>query len=163
MTSWQQVTEWAPELAAAVRDRFAVRRHCTMATLRADGSPRISGTEVQFADGELWLGSMPGARKALDLRRDPRLALHAATVDKEVKEGDARITGRGVELPEGDEQRQAFVDHLRANGDWAPGGPFHLFRVDVTDITLIRIGDPADHLVIESWSYDGGYKRIERR
>jgi hypothetical protein len=44
---WEQVEQDAPELAAAVRACFAVRKHCTMATLRADGSTRISGTQVQ--------------------------------------------------------------------------------------------------------------------
>lgn len=62
---------------------FAVRKHATLATLRRDGSPRISGTEVVFDDeaGEIYLGMMPGSVKALDLRRDPRLALHSPTVD----------------------------------------------------------------------------------
>jgi hypothetical protein len=41
----------------------------TLATLRRDGSPRISGTEVEFTDGQVWLGMMPGSLKALDLRR----------------------------------------------------------------------------------------------
>jgi hypothetical protein len=81
MASWQEIAEQAPELATAVRERFAVRKHCTLATLRNDGSPRISGTEVEFADGQLWIGSMPRAVKALDLRRDPRMALHSPTVD----------------------------------------------------------------------------------
>ncbi len=51
-------------------------RHKTIATLRADGSPRISGIECEFADGELRFGSMARARKGVDLRRDPRFALH---------------------------------------------------------------------------------------
>jgi hypothetical protein len=35
-------------------------------TLRADGSPRISGIEVAFEDGELAFGSMLNARTGAD-------------------------------------------------------------------------------------------------
>src|SRR2546429_4283378 len=43
--------------------------------------PRISGIEVEFAEGEIFLGLMPGSRKLYDLERDPRLALHSPTDD----------------------------------------------------------------------------------
>ena len=71
MASWHEVEAEAPELAARARERFDANKHKTLATLRRDGSPRISGTEIQFADGEVWFGSMWEAVKALDLRRDP--------------------------------------------------------------------------------------------
>ena len=66
-----------------------------MATLRKDGGPRISGTECQFEDGELWIGSMWKAVKALDLQRDPRYAMHSATEDPEQWRGEAKIAGDG--------------------------------------------------------------------
>jgi hypothetical protein len=59
MATWQGFSEQAPDLANAVRDRFTVRKHCTMATLRKDGTPRISGTEVELSDGQLWIGACP--------------------------------------------------------------------------------------------------------
>ena len=78
MTSWDEVEAAAPELAGRARAAFDAHKHKLLATLRRDGSPRISGIEATFADGELWLGMMPGSRKALDLRRDPRLPVLAA-------------------------------------------------------------------------------------
>ena len=66
-----------------VRAAFAVGKHCTMATLRSDGAPRISGTEVEFEDGQVFLGSGDDARKTLDLLRDPRVAIHSPTRDPE--------------------------------------------------------------------------------
>ncbi|MET8063558.1 pyridoxamine 5'-phosphate oxidase family protein [Micromonospora sp. NPDC005686] len=82
MTWWSDLVAAEPEFAARVRARLAVRKHGTMATVRRDGSPRISGTEFEFGDdGQLRLGSMAGAVKALDLRRDPRVALHSPTED----------------------------------------------------------------------------------
>src|SRR6476659_7748202 len=76
MASWKEVGADAPEFAARAEAALTRNKHMTMATLRADGAPRISGTELEVSDGDLWLGSMPQARKALDLRRDPRVAIH---------------------------------------------------------------------------------------
>jgi hypothetical protein len=73
VASWAEFETASPDLASRVRALLASRKHLTMATLRRDGSPRISGTEIEFADGQLRIGSMPGAVKALDLRRDPRV------------------------------------------------------------------------------------------
>ncbi|HYH51015.1 MAG TPA: pyridoxamine 5'-phosphate oxidase family protein [Acidimicrobiia bacterium] len=164
MATWSEVEQAVPELAEAVRAAFDAHKHKVLATLRADGSPRLSGSEATFRDGDVWLGMMHLSRKALDLRRDARMELHSAPADEELKLGDARLAGRAVEITDPDMLRSF------AGGDSAGAGenaelpePYHLFRVDVTDITLIRIGDPADHLVIESWSGEAGYKRIERR
>src|ERR687886_2491054 len=96
MPAWKDVASAAPELAALVRARFEATGLGLLATLRRDGSPRISGIEPLFTDDELWLGMMPDSRKATDLVRDARFALHSATVDKQVTQGDAKIGGRAV-------------------------------------------------------------------
>lgn len=169
MSTWSEVEQAVPELAEAVRAVFDAHKHKVLATLRADGSPRLSGTEATFRDGDVWLGMMHLSRKALDLRRDARLELHSAPVDEDLKLGDARLAGRAVEITDPDMLRSFHAtpgeepDAREASDPPEPEEPYHLFRVDVTDVTLIRIGDPADHLVIESWSDDAGYKRIERR
>lgn len=164
MATWSEVEQAVPELATAVRAAFDAHKHKVLATLRADGSPRLSGNEVTFRDGDVWLGMMYESRKALDLRRDARMEVHSAPVDEELKLGDARLAGRAVEVTDPEMLRSfAGADENPPSEPQEPPEPYHLFRVDVTDITLIRIGDPADHLVIESWSDDAGYKRIERR
>jgi len=163
MATWDEVTAAAPELAGKAQALFDAHRHKTMATLRKDGSPRISGTEASFADGDLWLGGMYKSMKALDLRRDPRLALHSATVDPPDDptrfDGDAKIAGRAEEITDPD--RKAAV--AGASGGGAPPGPYHLFRVDVTEVVVTRIGDPPDHLVIELWRQGEGLRRMQRR
>ena len=53
MASWGEIEAQAPELVAAAREFLDAFVHKTLATLRRDGSPRISGSEVIFADGEL--------------------------------------------------------------------------------------------------------------
>ncbi|HEY1567756.1 MAG TPA: hypothetical protein VGF68_12095 [Solirubrobacteraceae bacterium] len=52
MTAWRDVEVAEPEFAARVRALFDAHRHKTIATVRADGSPRISGIEAAFEDVE---------------------------------------------------------------------------------------------------------------
>ena len=156
MPSWSHVETEAPELAARARGFLDAYVHKTLATLRRDGSPRISGTEVNFADGELWLGSMWRSLKALDLQRDPRFALHSGSANPPDWRGDAKVAGRVEEVT--DPERKAAV----IGGD-APPGPSHLFRTDIAEVVVVRLGDPADHLVIESWHAGRGATRRERR
>ena len=162
MASWSHVVIAAPELAGSVQERFDAHGLGLLATLRRDGSPRISGIEPLFALGELWLGMMPESRKELDLLRDPRFALHSATTDKQVTHGDAKVSGRVVPVDADADatftaMRAAFAAHT---GSPTPPGPFPLFRADVVELSMVR---PAgDHLDIDSWREGGQVKRIER-
>jgi general stress protein 26 len=157
------VTKAAPELAAAVQRCFDAHIHKTLATLRADGSPRVSGQEMSFRDGNVWLGMMPDSRKARDLQRDPRLAVHSATVDPSMAGGDAKLSGRALEVTD----RETFDWFISKEGEEKgeePPEPFHLFRIDVGEIVLTTLrGDPPDHLVIETWRERRGVTRVERR
>jgi hypothetical protein len=156
MSSWSEVEAQARELSARARERLGAHKHLTLATLRRDGSPRISGIEIDFAEGEVWIGSMPRAVKALDLQRDPRFAVHSGSDDPDKGwTGDAKFAGRVEEIDD-DERKRAIV------GDNAPPGPLHLFRCDVTELVVVRLGDPADHLVIESWHEGRGISQIRR-
>jgi Pyridoxamine 5'-phosphate oxidase len=156
MPSWSQVEAEAPDLAARAREIFDAFKHKTLATLRRDGSPRISGTEVEFVDGEMWFGSMWKAVKALDLQRDPRFALHSASREPPEWTGDAKVAGRVEEVT--DPERKAVI-----LGDAAPPDRAHVFRADITELVVTAIGDPPDHLVIESWHEGRGVTRRERR
>ncbi|HEV3364325.1 MAG TPA: pyridoxamine 5'-phosphate oxidase family protein [Acidimicrobiia bacterium] len=163
MATWQEIEAAVPDLAAAVRAAFDAHKHKVLATLRADGSPRVSGNELTFKDGEVWLGMMLRSVKAIDLLRDPRLAVHSATVDAELKLGDAKLAGRAVEETDPETKRGFGSDSSEEHDSAGPPEEYHLFRVDINEISIVRIGDPADHLVIESWSPAAGYRRIERR
>src|SRR3954469_23354129 len=132
MPSWSEVEREAPELAALARRYLDAFTHKTLATLRRDGSPRISGTEVEFAEGELWLGSMWRSLKALDLQRDPRFALHSGSADPPGWTGDAKLAGRAEEITD-----PARVEAI--NGPKAPPGPSHLFRADITELVVVHL------------------------
>ena len=157
MASWSAIEHEAPELAAQARGFFDALVHKTLATLRRDGSPRISGSEVIFAEGELWLGSMWRSMKALDLQRDPRFALHSGSPDPDAGwKGDAKLAGRVEEISDPD-RRAAIL-----GGKGGPG-PSHVFRCDITELSVISLPDPPEFLVIETWREGRGVTRLERR
>jgi hypothetical protein len=156
MARWSDVQGAVPDLAKRAENRFKAHRHALLATLRKDGHPRVAGIETQFVLGDLWMGMMDGSRKARDLLRDPRMALHATLDAPEVETGDARISGRAEAIVD-DEQIAAWSATLEG----PPPGPFHLFRVDVDEVMLVRA--VVDHLLIESWTTDHGFRSFERR
>ena len=123
------------------------RKHLTMATLRRDGSPRISGTELEFGDKELRIGSMTGAVKALDLRRDPRVAIHGPTEDPPTDapsrwRGEAKIAGTATEI--------------------LSGSDAHHFHIDISEAVITRLNEAGSRLVVESWNPERGYRMTER-
>jgi hypothetical protein len=158
MARWQDVAESAPEFAGAALTLLDAHTHKTLATLRRDGSPRISGTEAKIVDGDLWFGSMPGALKARDLQRDPRFALHSGSADPPGWSGDAKVAGTAAEIDDDQTRKRIF-------GAWGQdgGGDSHLFRGEITEVSIVRLGDPADHLVIEHWSPGRGHRRWTRK
>ncbi len=155
MPAWGAIEQAEPEFAARVRGLFDAGRHKTIATLRANGSPRISGIECEFEGGELRFGSMTGARKGADLARDPRFALHGPTFHPEVgKEnewpGEAKIAGLATRvgaLPTDDASD-------------APDG--EMFVADVTEVVITSLDAEATKLVVESWTPERGLRRVER-
>lgn len=156
MASWSAIEAQAPELTARARGFLDALVHKTLATLRRDGSPRISGSEVIFAGGELYLGSMWRSMKALDLQRDPRFALHSGSPDPDAGwSGDAKLAGRVEEITD-DERRTEIL-----GGKGGPG-PSHVFRCDITELVVISLPDPPEFLVIESWHEGRGVTRTER-
>jgi hypothetical protein len=155
VASWAKFSTQAPELAGAIQARFGAHIHAVLATLRRDGSPRLSGLETRFSDGELWLAMMPDARKAVDLRRDPRFALHSAP-EAELVDGDAKLNGRAITVTD-PATIERFVGALPQA---PPPSGVGLFRADITDASLTRV--QGNELVIDSWR-DGDAPRQTRR
>ena len=143
MTSWSEFEAEAPELAVRVRELLDAHGHKTIATIRRDGSPRISGTETEFSDGELWIGSMLDALKARDLQRDPRFALHSASEDPDVWSGDAKLAGVADEVS-------------------APDATSHRFRLDLREVSTVGLDEARKHLVIDVWKPGQGVRTMKR-
>jgi Pyridoxamine 5'-phosphate oxidase len=144
VASWSEFENAAPELAARVRERLDGHVHKTLATVRSDGSPRISGTETQWRDADLWIGSMWNAVKARDLQRDPRFALHSGSDDPDVWKGDAKLAGVAEETTE-------------------PGEDSHTFRLDLREVSTVGLDDERKALVIEVWTPDRGVRSFKRK
>lgn len=155
MATWNDLTRAAPDLAERVQARFTAHKHLLLATLRRDGAPRISGVEAQFSGGNLWMGMMVGSRKAVDLQRDPRMALHSAPVDLTMADGDAKVSGRALEVVDPTE-----IAIWRGDLGSEPPEPFHLFRVEVDEVSIVAVA--GDRLVIDAWRPEKGAWRVER-
>ena len=155
MSSWAEFESSAPAFASFVRERLDAHEHRLMATIRADGSPRIGGIEVTIARGELWIGGLPDSLKFADLRRDPRMALHSGSDDPPKFQGDARLSGVAIEVLD----EEAKAEFMRDAGE-GPPGPFELFRLDILEASTIREADSKDFLVIEVWKPGQTVRRI---
>ncbi|MFI8254760.1 pyridoxamine 5'-phosphate oxidase family protein [Streptomyces filamentosus] len=141
--AWTAFEAAEPALAALVRERFGRYVHHVLATLRKDGSPRLSGIEADFRDGDLWLGMMPNSRKALDLRRDPRCSLLANPgPGTDMDGGDVRISGRAVEVTD----PAAVAAYAAVAG--APL-PFHLFRMEPHEVVRTRV--EGEEILFTTW------------
>ncbi|RDI26894.1 pyridoxamine 5'-phosphate oxidase [Rhodococcus sp. AG1013] len=154
MTTWQEFSEQAPALAEAVRARLTAHKHHVIATLRADGSPRVSGTEVEIFRGLLVLGSMPGARKVRDLQRDPRYSLHSNPGHHSMEGGDAKISGRARELT--GTEKQAILDSYPEN----PGDDAQIFELSVDEVVLTTVSE--DRLHVDLWRPGADVTRTSR-
>jgi Pyridoxamine 5'-phosphate oxidase len=158
MASFADVETEESEFAARVRAAFDAHGHKFLATLRADGSPRISGIEARFDSGELWLAGMPKSVKFTDMRRDPRIALHSGSDEPDAFSADAKISGRAVEVTD-DDQRAAFA---AAAGVPPERAGFELFRVDLDQVVLVAVNDEKNALVISSWRPARGVSTTSR-
>jgi hypothetical protein len=142
---WQEFADAAPGLAARMQEALLRNKHMTMATLRRNGSPRISGTEIELSDGDLFVGMGPESRKAHDLQRDPRVAIHGPTSEPPEDPrgwlGEAKVSGRAVTVP--------VEGYLR-------------FRIEIEEAVFTRLNEAGDRLLVEAWHPERGVEVWER-
>ncbi|HEX3650523.1 MAG TPA: pyridoxamine 5'-phosphate oxidase family protein, partial [Pseudonocardiaceae bacterium] len=142
MTTWQEFTEAAPRIAAIFTRRHAATGNlCLLATLRSDGFPRISPIEPRMFEGELWLVGMPKTTKFHDLARDPRFCLHTATVDTEVRDGDAKLWGVVHDVPDRALHQRFAQDLFDESGFDLRGQEFdRCYAADVRSASAVEVG-----------------------
>jgi hypothetical protein len=156
MVMWGELTGLAPTVATVFQRRHAATgKLCMLATLRADGFPRISPMEPVIFEDQLWIMGMPDTTKFRDLARDPRFCLHTATVDTHLADGDAKLWGVVTDVRD-EALHQRFAEHLfQESGMDLRGQRFdHLYAADITsassialhgerlDITVWKVGEP---------------------
>jgi len=153
MTTWAQFENEARDLAATVRARFEAAETHVLATLRKDGSPRVSGSEVQFTGQQLTFGSMLNAVKARDLQRDGRCAIHANPGPDARDLGDAKVAGTAIEVTGA--AKNAYVTGSE------PAEDFHAFRLDLTEAVVTSV--EGDELVIRAWHPGQGVQTFRHK
>jgi hypothetical protein len=153
---WAEFQASAPELAELGLEGFREQNLCLIGTLRADGWPRISPTEVYFVDGELMLGMMRDSRKSHDLERDPRITVMTPQCDREAKRGDFKIYGRVREVND-PQARERYGQTIYAAISWRPEEPYPLYSVDVETASYISFGENRRLL---RWSPDRGLETL---
>ena len=158
MASFADAESDEPEFCARVRASFDAHGHKILATLRADGSPRVSGIEARFLDGELWLAGMPRTVKFDDLRRDPRMALHSGSDEPDSFRADAKLSGRAVAVTD----PAALATYAGRAAVPAELSDFELFRVDLEQVVLTAVSEDRTALVISSWRPGQGLRHSTR-
>ncbi|CAN5536722.1 pyridoxamine 5'-phosphate oxidase family protein [soil metagenome] len=147
MSTWSDIVADAPAFADRLRTIFVAGTNKTLATLRLDGSPRISGTELEFDGPRITLGMMPNSRKLADVQRDARVAIHSPTIEPPkgtLGLGDAKLSGVLVPI---DPPSPESLDGL-------------YFELDIHDAVVTWVEN--DLLIIESWTPGGGLKKASR-
>jgi hypothetical protein len=143
---WEDLERDAPRLAERARERLVGPGVLLVATVRRDGTPRLSPVEPLLLEGDLWLSMMWQSRKATDLLFDSRILVHSVVTGPDGEEGEVKLRGRA--RPVGDrELRLRYCDAVERLG-WRPVEPyFHLFVVDIADVTSIRYDKTGDQYV----------------
>jgi pyridoxamine 5'-phosphate oxidase-like protein len=151
LVEWSELERRQPGLAALGRRRLLEPGVVLVATIRGDGTPRISPVEPFVLDGVLWLSMLWQSRKAADLLRDPRVLVHSVVTSRDGGEGEFKI--RGTAHAERDPDRwRRYAAAVAASLGWSPEpGRFHLFAVGIGDVTFIRYDDATGDQHVARW------------
>jgi hypothetical protein len=151
LVRWAHFEAEQPRLAALGTRKLAGPGVVLIATIRLDRSPRISPVEPLFWKGDLWLAMGWGSRKAGDLRRDARVLVHSIVTSRDGTEGEYKVRGRAVLESDPDVQAD-YAREVTERLGWSPVvGRFHLFRIEVDDVTFIRWDDATNDQYVTRW------------
>jgi hypothetical protein len=129
--TWGELARSSPELADAGERLFRAFTLGYLATLGADGLPRIAPITITLYDGGLFGFVRRRTPKARDLARDPRFALHAFPHSPSPTSfDDEEFMIRGVALRIDDSELRAAMEAV--HNDAVEKGA-HLYRLDVAE------------------------------
>lgn len=159
MARWADLEAAAPELAARGRELIDRFRFVYIATLRRDGSPRISAVEARIAGGELAMSMIPGTFKARDLLRDARLAVNVPLEHPDDPNEEFKLRGRALEVRD-TELKEAVATAIEDTSGWRPPPDWHVFSVDISHAASIVWSEGV--MRMSRWSPDEGVREVER-
>jgi hypothetical protein len=146
MATWSELAILAPDIAAvgqALLDRHGL---AYLATVRADGAPRLHPVRPFVIEGRLIVATPRTSPKARDQLRDARYAMHMLPGDDDA---EFRISGRA----------RAIDDSLGREAVFRSGPQFlhaddYLFDYDVSAAASaywVHVGQPDTYPVRLSW------------
>jgi hypothetical protein len=155
--TWRELELAAPEIAEPGKARLDETRVALLATLRRDGSPRVSPIEPFFAAGQLLFGAMAWTLKARDLERDARCTLHSAITGPNEGEPELKLYGRAIEAD----------DDLRAacpTGWWTdqPHEAARVFSLSIEEAAFVIWDYEGGEMTVRRWSRETGLKTSRR-
>jgi hypothetical protein len=148
---WEDIEHSQHRLAEVGRQRLIEPGVVLVATIRRDGTARISPVEPLVLDGDLWLSMLWQSAKARDLLRDPRVLVHSIVTSREGAAGEFKV--RGTARAENDQAVQRrYADTVRSTLGWSPQpGRFHLFAVDIDQVAFIRYDTASGDQYVSMW------------
>ena len=159
---WSEFEDSQPRLAAVGREKLLGPGVVLVVTVRRDGTARLSPVEPFLLGGQLWLSMLLNSTKAADLRRDPRLLVHSVVTGPDGGDGEFKL--RGTARAETDPSVQQRYSAAVADAlGWRPiPGEFHLFAVDLDDVTFIRYDSASGDQFVTRWPRGGEFVRRGR-
>jgi hypothetical protein len=147
MATWQQFAEAAPDLAE-VGLRLLTQHHLAyVATVRADGAPRIHPVAPFILDGRLLVATPASSPKAKDQVRDGRYAMHFLPGKDD---DEFRIRGRARDIIEPAERARV----QRGGPHWVKADD-HYFEYDIEEASTaywVNVGQPGTYPVRRRWT-----------
>jgi hypothetical protein len=148
---WTDLAQAQPRLTEVLERRLIDTGVLLVVTLRRDGTPRLSPVEPLLGDGELWLSMMWASRKAADLLRDPRILVHSIVTGRDGGEGEAKLRGTAREVADPTAQAR-YAEAVAGRLGWRPEvGRFHLFAVEIEDVTFLRYDGATGDQSLARW------------
>ena len=148
---WSELERRQLALAGLGRRRLLDPGVVLVASIRADGTPRVSPVEPFVLDGALWLSMLWNSRKAADLLRDPRILVHSVITSRDGGEGEFKIRGTARAEDSPDVQAR-YAAAVGASLGWTPEpGRFHLFAIMISQVTFIRYDDATGDQYVALW------------
>jgi hypothetical protein len=134
MARWSDFASSSPRLAAVVHDLLHQygQGMAYLATVRADGGPRVHPVSPFVHDGRLYCFIVRSAKRD-DLERDGRYALHTFPSDR--SDDDAYLAGRATRVVE-----PGLVARLGAAMRAEPTVDWWLFELTVEIAVAVRNG-----------------------
>lgn len=147
MATWGEFAEAEPEMAAVGLTQLEKFGLAYLATVRADGAPRVHPVCPFIIDGRLYVATPLSSPKARDQLRDPRCVLHMLPGQND---DEFRIRGRAC--PVIDEDARAAV---RAEGPHFLKADDYYFEYDIEEAATaywVNVGRPGTYPVRHAWS-----------